>query len=105
MRTDRWVRRWSGSVSAKKTKHSRRRRRICENFGEDDLMRQFLFVLFILSATSVAASGQKKYREVDLRVNGIGSGSSYAAVLARFGRPTKQTIERTEREFSCMDAD
>jgi hypothetical protein len=66
-------------------------------------MRPFLFLALLLIATS--ANGQGKLREVDLKVNGIGSGSSYAAVLAKFGKPTKQKVERTEKALSCMDSD
>jgi hypothetical protein len=59
----------------------------------------------MLCVIALSAHGQRKFREVDLRVNGIRSGSSYTSVLAAFGKPSKQTVERTEKALSCMDSD
>ncbi len=68
-------------------------------------MVRFLFLALFLCVIFTSVHGQKKLQEVDLKINGIGSGSSYNAVLAKFGKPTKQKIERTEKELSCVDAD
>jgi hypothetical protein len=68
-------------------------------------MKRFLFPALMLCVIAIPAHGQRKFREVDLRVNGISSGSSYTAVLAAFGKPSKQTVERTEKALSCMDSD
>ncbi len=69
------------------------------------MLLRFLFQLTLAVLIVSPALGQQTLREVDLRIHGIGNGSSYAAVLAKFGKPTNQKIERTEKELSCMDAD
>lgn len=57
---------------------------------------------FLVLGLSVAvATAQTGYREVDLRVNGIGSGSPYKAVLSRFGRPVSRSSEKGRAELSC----
>ena len=45
----------------------------------------FLIVCFL---STIPVFAQKKLTEVDLRVNGIHSGSQFSAVLRKFGRPS-----------------
>jgi len=60
-------------------------------------MKCFLFFIVLLPLIAIPALGQKKLTEVDLRINNIGTGSSYASTIAKFGRP----ISREAEEFSC----
>ena len=69
-------------------------------------MNRFLLsvLLIILSGTYVRA--QDTPREVDLRISGVGSGSSYSLVLSSLGKPMRQTtkVHRTF-EGDCLGAD
>jgi hypothetical protein len=62
-------------------------------------MKGVIFLILVMLITSARA--QTKLQEADLKINGIGSGSSYSAVLAKFGKPTKQEIEKTEAMYAC----
>ena len=62
-------------------------------------MKSFLFFSLLVFFT-FSTPGQK-YREVDLRVNGIGSGSSYAAVIERFGKPSRNEREKYAADSAC----
>ncbi|HUR99694.1 MAG TPA: hypothetical protein VMZ26_16630 [Pyrinomonadaceae bacterium] len=68
-------------------------------------LKRIAFLIFVSSIVTASTYGQKKLQEVDLKVNGIGSGSSYSAVLAKFGKPTRQTTEETGAALSCMASD
>lgn len=51
-----------------------------------------LFALLVLSfCFALSVHGQKKWPEVNLRVNGIGSGTSYSTVIKRIGKPERTT--------------
>ena len=62
-------------------------------------MKPLLF--FSLLVFSTFPTLGQKYREVDLRVNGIGSGSSYAAVIKRFGKPLRSEQEKVAADLAC----
>ena len=64
----------------------------------------FLLILGLLSAT--LADAQTELREVDLRINGIGSGSSYSLVLSKLGKPIKRSYKKESTfEGDCMGRD
>jgi len=60
------------------------------------------FVLLIF--LSLPAWGQEKLREVDLRVNGIGSGTLYPTVIRNLGKPLQRKATRTAESLSCAGA-
>jgi hypothetical protein len=65
-------------------------------------MKQILFlVLTIFLALSVSA--QSKTREIDLKINGIGSGASYSAVIGKFGKPRRNKKEKVAASTSCSN--
>ena len=45
--------------------------------------------------------GQKKWREVDLRINGIGSGTSYSTVIKKLGKPLRTETEKIKASLAC----
>lgn len=71
-----------------------------------DLMRHlFLVLALLLALVGASAQAQTKLREVDLRINGVGSGSSYQVVLAKLGKPTKRNYQKESAESSCLASD
>lgn len=62
-------------------------------------MKPFLFFVLLVFFT-LPALGQK-YREVDLRVNGIGSGTSYSTVVKKLGKPLRSKKERIAANSAC----
>ena len=66
------------------------------------MKRIVLSLLPVLLCVSIAAS-QTKPREVDLTIDGIGSGSPFSDTLVKFGVPPKKKIEKEEHEEgSCL---
>ena len=63
-------------------------------------MKLFLFFILFVFFT-FPAFGQTKWREVDLRVNGVGSGTSYATVVRKFGKPLRSKKERLAADNAC----
>jgi hypothetical protein len=61
------------------------------------------FVLFSLLA--LAVPGQQKLREVDLQVNGIGSGTSYSTIVKKLGKAKQSIKESTPAGTACSDED
>lgn len=59
------------------------------------------FFLFFFLVSLFPVSAQKTLREVDLRVNGIGSGTSYATVVRKLGKPLRSKKERFAAENAC----
>ncbi|HTK38986.1 MAG TPA: hypothetical protein VL325_10875, partial [Pyrinomonadaceae bacterium] len=51
------------------------------------------FLIFVLLVFSVSAFGQKAPTD-GLRVNGVGLGSAYKTVVAKFGKPVKEKIQK-----------
>lgn len=47
---------------------------------------------------------QEKLREVDLRVNGIGSGSSYSAVVRKLGEPLRSETQKLKAYEACSNS-
>ena len=68
-------------------------------------MRSLFFPVLSILLVTVSGFSQAKLREVDLRINGVGSGSSYGVVVAKFGKPTKRSYEKESAETSCLGAD
>lgn len=66
------------------------------------IMKTLVFlVLFVLLALPVC--GQKKLTEIDLRVNNIGSGTSYSTVVKRLGEPTRRETVKIKAPSACSD--
>jgi len=63
-------------------------------------MKQLLFFVLLLFFV-FPVLGQKKLREVDLRVNGIGSGTSYLNVIRKLGKPLRSKTEKFEASSAC----
>ena len=68
-------------------------------------MRRISFALMLLAGFQSFLFAQAKLREVDLRISGVGSGTSYSTVLSKLGRPFSKKSERTSRELSCTASD
>jgi ribose 5-phosphate isomerase len=65
-------------------------------------MKQLLFfVLMLFLASSVAA--QREWREVDLKINGVGSGTSYSTVIRKFGKPKRTKSEKVSASLACSN--
>ncbi len=45
--------------------------------------------------------GQKKPREIDLRVNGIGSGTFYSTVIRKLGAPLRTETHKYKASEAC----
>jgi hypothetical protein len=58
--------------------------------------------LLLVLLLAAAAVPQAKPREVDLTIDGIGSGSPFADALVKFGVASKKKIEKEEAEDSCL---
>lgn len=63
-------------------------------------MKRFLFFVLLIVLT-LPVSGQKKWREVDLHVNGIGSGTSYSTVIRKLGKPRRSKTEKINASLAC----
>ena len=63
------------------------------------IMKLFLFFVLLIFFT-LPAFGQE-YREVDLRVNGVGSGTSYSAVVRKLGKPLRSKKEKYAADSAC----
>jgi len=63
-------------------------------------MKLFLFFVVLVFST-LPAFGQTKWREVDLRVNGVGSGTSYSTVVRKLGKPLRSKKERLAADSAC----
>ena len=60
-------------------------------------------VLLLVLLASSGAISQTKLREVDLTIDGLGSGSPFSDALVKLGVPPKKTIEKEEHEEgSCL---
>ena len=65
-----------------------------------NIMKQITsFVLLVF--LSFPIFGQEKLLEVDLRVNGIGSGTPHSAVIRNLGKPLQRKVTRTTASLSC----
>jgi len=64
------------------------------------IMKPFLSLVLLVVFT-LPTFGQKKWREVDLRVNGIGSGTSYSTVVRKLGKPLRSKKERLAANSAC----
>ena len=60
-----------------------------------------LLILALVVALSLPTGGQKKLREIDLRVSGVGSGTPDSVVAKTFGRPLRIKRENTNADLSC----
>lgn len=66
-------------------------------------MKHILFCILLFFVT-LSISAQEKWREVDLRVNGIGSGTSYSTVVRKLGKPLRREKERFAANNACSGA-
>lgn len=57
--------------------------------------------LVILFFATLAVPGQKKLNEINLEVNGVGSGTSYSTVIRRIGKPLRIKKEKYTAEHAC----
>jgi hypothetical protein len=60
-----------------------------------------LFSLVLLLFLVLQVLGQQTWREVDLQVEGIGSGTPYSTILGRLGKPLRRKTTRTPATLSC----
>jgi hypothetical protein len=63
-------------------------------------MKPFLFLILLVFLT-LPVLAQKKLSEIDLRVNGIGSGTSYSTVVKKLGKPLRSEKERFAADSAC----
>jgi hypothetical protein len=60
-----------------------------------------LFLFFVLLVFFTLPTFGQEHREVDLRVNGVGSGTSYATVVRKLGKPLRSKKERYAADSAC----
>ena len=58
-------------------------------------------LLVLLIFFTLPALGQEKWREIDLRVNDIGSGTSYSTVIKKLGKPRRRGTEKFDASSAC----
>jgi hypothetical protein len=68
-----------------------------------DMKKLLLTALLCIFTSSISA--QEKLNEIDLRVNGIGSGSSYSTVIRKLGKPNRTKIIKFKAENACGNSD
>ena len=66
-------------------------------------MKKFLFLVLLVFLT-LPVFGQRKLTEIDLRVNGIGSGTSYSTVVRKLGKPTRRKTEKIKASSACSNS-
>ncbi len=66
-------------------------------------MKRFLFLVLLVFLT-LPVFAQKKLSEIDLRVNGIGSGTSYSTVVRKLGKPLRRKTERIKASLACSNS-
>lgn len=64
---------------------------------------KYIGILVLSLLIKLPATGQERLREVNLRVNGIGSGSSYTTVIKKFGSPSYRVTEKYDATESCSN--
>ncbi len=63
-------------------------------------MKLFLLSILLFFLT-ISVLAQEKLREIDLRINGVGSGSSYSAVIQKLGKPLRSKTENYKASEAC----
>src|SRR5688572_26746635 len=63
-------------------------------------MKQILF-LVLLTFLPLPVLGQKKFNEIDLKINGVGSGAAYFKVVKRLGKPLQSKTQRVNQSEAC----
>ncbi len=66
-------------------------------------MKQFLFLVLLVFLT-LPVFPQKKLSEIDLRVNGVGSGTSYLTVVRKLGKPMRRKTEEIKASLACSNS-
>jgi hypothetical protein len=66
-------------------------------------MKQFLFFVLILFLI-LSAFGQDKFREIDLRIKGVGSGTSYSTVVRKFGNSQRSKTQKYKASEACSNS-
>lgn len=64
---------------------------------------KYMVIVLLLVLFRLSAAGQKPLREVDLRVNGVGTGSSFSTVIRRLGWPLRRQTDRLDAAGSCSN--
>lgn len=67
-------------------------------------MKKLLFIS-LLCIFTFSISAQKKLNEIDLRVNGIGSGTSYSTLIRKLGKPNRTKKIKVKAENACSNSD
>jgi hypothetical protein len=63
-------------------------------------MKQILFFV-LLTFLTLPVLGQKKFNEIDLKINGVGSGATYLKVVKRLGKPLRSKTQRFNQSEAC----
>ena len=66
---------------------------------------RLLLIFASLVFVFTSANGQERYKEIDLRINGIHSGSTYLSTIKKLGRPQSRTTEKVAERDSCSNID
>ncbi len=66
-------------------------------------MKQLLFFILLVFLT-LPVFGQKNLREIDLRVNGIGSGTTYSTVVKKLGKPLRSQTQKFKASEACSNS-
>jgi hypothetical protein len=67
-------------------------------------MKRFLFLTLFFFAVLFSAFGQEKLCEIDLRVKGVGSGTSYSTVVRKFGKPQRSKTPKFKASKACSNS-
>ena len=67
-------------------------------------MKRFLLCI-LLGLGTLTVPAQQKPGEIDLKINGVGLGSTYSDIIKRFKKPLRKTLEKTAANMACSGAD
>lgn len=69
------------------------------------MRRLFLFLILVLSPIGVSAQDSRKLRVADMRINCVRSGTTYAVVVGKLGKPQERNYQKESAENSCLALD
>ena len=61
------------------------------------------FLTFLLLILTGCVFGQENLHEIDIKVNGVRSGSSYASVIQKVGKPMRTKTEKYKVSEACSN--
>lgn len=64
-----------------------------------------ILLISLLCIFTFSISAQEKLNEIDLHVNGIGSGTSYSTVIRKLGKPDRNKTIKFNAENACSNSD